>query len=444
MTLVKDLPLTPRHFRLMAVSSMEQLIGAGISTLAGVIIPMLKLLHPGEMSSLTQGLMGSASLMGIAVGAPLIGRLSDRSGYLFYFRLCPLLITAGALLGWLCDAVVPAILGLFVMGLGVGGGYSLDTDYLSELMPERWRLTMVGMGKAMPAPGFFMVAGLCWLLLERIPEATMWRWLMLIVAALGALTFVMRLRWWGSPKWLVVHGEGERARRAARRFFGADVEVADAPVQTAARTPFAEMFRGENLKKVIFTGIPWACEGVGVYGVGVFLPILLMSLGIDRSHAEGMDAVVNSVRLTTLINFFIIAGFVIGLFLVRRVWHPRMLAVGFWVSAASLAVLAAAYICGLPAWVSVAAFVVFEMALNAGPHIVTFVLPAEIYPVESLGTGTGIASMLGKVGAILGVLLLPVILHAGGVIAVLLSVTGTLVVGAVVASWLGRQVLPEK
>lgn len=77
--------------------------------------------------------------------------------------------------------------------------------------------------------------------------------------------------------------------------------------------------------------------------------------------------------------------------------------------------LLAAYCLHLPLWVSVAGFVIFEVFLNAGPHLVTFILPSQVFPVEVRSTGTGIAAMLGKVGAVLGVFFMPMLLKWGGI-----------------------------
>lgn len=189
--------------------------------------------------------------------------------------------------------------------------------------------------------------------------------------------------------------------------------------------------------------MPWACEGVGVYGVGVFLPLLVMALGIDTSHATGMAKVLNSVELTTVINFFIVPGFVLGLLLVRRRDHVWMLTWGFVVAGAGLALLLAAYLLHWPVWVSIAAFVVFEVFLNAGPHLVTFIIPAQVYSVEERAAGSGIASMVGKIGAILGVFFMPVLLKAGGITLVLIVCIAVMFAGAGIAAWYGPKVMPS-
>ena len=74
----------------------------------------------------------------------------------------------------------------------------------------------------------------------------------------------------------------------------------------------------------------------------------------------------------------------------------------------------------------------FELFLNMGPHLVTFVLPPKVYPVATRGFGTGIAASLGKVGAVLGVFFIPVLLDIGGTSLVLIVSAVVMTVGALV------------
>lgn len=443
---ISTMPLRRRHFGVLIVGCMEQIIGAGLSCLVGIIIPMMLLLPSFHgLSSFMQGVMGAAGLLGIAIGSPVIGHLSDRNGYLFYYRLTPLIITAASLLIYFFPHIFVLLPGLFLIGIGVGGGYALDTDYISELMPDRWRLFMVGVAKSTSAIGFVLLAGLCWWILSSGLSAEHWNSLFLILSALGVLTFIIRIPCRNSPRWLMEQGRTAEAERAVKYFLGKDVVITPQPkpATSGASASWGDMFRGGNLAKVIFSGIPWACEGVAVYGVGVFLPILVMALGIDPSHATGMAKVVNSVELTTVINSFIIIGFAIGLLLMRRMWHVSMLTVGFVLSAAGLTLLLFAYVTHLPVWVSVVAFLTFEFGLNAGPHLITFVIPSQIYSVEDLGAGTGIAAMFGKLGAVAGVFIIPMVLHYGGVKMVLAVCIAIMLLGAFISQVYGRKVLPR-
>lgn len=441
---VAKLPFGRRHVYYLAVSSMEQLIGSAVAAVVGVMVPMIVLVGLPHLSSFMQGISAAVSLVGIAVGSMVIGRLSDRQGYLFYFRLCPALIMAGAVIElFAADSLALFLTGMFLAGLGVGGGYSLDSDYISELMPQSRRFICVGIAKSTSAIGFIFGAVGCYFIIKLTGDADAWIYLMLIVGVLGLVTFLMRLRWWESPAWLMAHGMPDKAIAAARHFFGDGVTVLPVEKKTVANASWSSLFSRENMPRVILSGIPWACEGVGVYGIGVFLPMLVSALGLMPADAHGLHRIELSVEITAWINFFILPGFILGLCYLRRMWHITMLTSGFYVCALGLLVLLLAHLLGWPMWVSIVGFFIFEIFLNAGPHLVTYVIPSQIYPVAIRGAGVGIASMLGKVGAIIGVIIMPVMLHLGGIVLVLAVSIAVMILGAVVSTVYGPRALPN-
>lgn len=434
-TAIQDLPLRGRHWYIVLVASMEQIIGAALSTLVGIVIPLLNMIVRPELPSFVQGCMAAMGLIGIAIGSAVIGSLSDRQGYARWFRICPALAVAGSGIATIAPNAATICAGLFTAGFGVGGGYILDSNYISELMPAKWRSFMVGVAKSSSAIGFVLPAALAVLILRAEPSAAMWRPMVWIIGALAAVTLLMRLRWADSPAWLASKGRQGDALKAARYFFGPGV----APGQNAntgaavKQNGLRALFKGRNLLRVIYSGIPWACEGLGVYGIGVFLPILIMAMGMDATHATGIAKIINSVELTAAINFCILPGFLIGLAVVNRINHATMMWAGFVGSAAGMAVLLLAYANGWPTWVSVAAFMAFEIMLNAGPHLVTYIIPVSIYPVADRGAGSGMASFLGKLGAIAGVFLVPVLLKAGGIELVLTVTVAVMLLGALIS-----------
>ncbi len=436
---VSQLPFRPKDIWIVLVSSMEQIIGTALTTVVGVMIPMMQLLRPesAQLSSVMQGLIGAIGLVGIGVGSMVIGKLSDAKGYLGWFRLCPLLIIAGSV--WCLLYHTPGMLlcGLFVIGLGVGGGYSLDSAYISELMPAKWRGTMVGVAKASCAIGFIAAALISLWILKVRPYPFMWRSLILIIAGFGVLTLLMRIRWYQAPGWLASKGRMDEATKAAQKFLGNQAEAEAPQTNDVVQAGWGAMFEGKNLLRVIFSGIPWACEGLGVYGFGVFLPVMVMALGIQSPDITGMPKIIDSVEVTAVVNCFILPGFILGLLLVRRVNHVRMLTWGFIFSAVGLGLLLWAYLAHLPVWVTIVGFLIFEVALNAGPHLVTYIIPAAIYPVADRGAGTGIAAMLGKVGAVAGVMVMPILLEAGGMSLVLIVSIAVMVAGAVIGQLFG-------
>ncbi|MDD3037564.1 MFS transporter [Bacteroides sp.] len=460
------------HFRVLIIASMGQIIGAGLATLVGIILPMIQMLRHPELTSLQQGLIGCTSLIGITIGSLIFGRLSDKYGYLFFFRLCPLIVLGASLLAYFTSDLLWLVVGLFLMGLGIGGGYSLDSDYISEIMPKRWRLFMVGVAKASSSLGNILVALICFFLLKDWQNPELWNRLLLIIAVFALFMILTRIRFAQSPGWLMAHGRPADAESAVRYFLGKDVEViekgqtegkeihhhigSDLEVGEIRNRPkkkdvpkvsWGNLFHGKNLKRVIFSGIPWACEGLGVYGIGVFLPILVMALGLESSSssvaANGIHRITNSLEITTWINFFILPGFALGLFLVNRWYHVRIQVWGFILCAIGLIVLLVAYKYHMPIWIAIAGFMMFELFLNAGPHLMTFIIPSQIYPVTDRGEGAGLAAAIGKVGAVLGVLFIPMLLSWGGAELVLLVSIVVQVIGAVVTGVFGKEVLPD-
>lgn len=485
---METMPLRRGHWWVLTVASMGQILGAGLATLVGIILPMIQLTRHPELTSWQQGLIGCTSLVGITVGSLVFGRLSDKYGYLFFFRFCPLLVLGASLLGYFRPELPWLVTSLFLMGLGIGGGYSLDSDYISEIMPRRWQLFMVGVAKAASSIGNILMALVCFFLLKDWDAPALWNRLLLTVAVFALMMVLLRIRFAQSPGWLMSHGRAAEAEAAVRFFLGPDVEVigsdpnAGTEVQLPAggkirhhigadievgeirnrsrsrrqkldgqrpevqKVSMADLFRGMNLKRVIFSGIPWACEGLGVYGIGVFLPILVMALGLESGGgaADGLQRIAHSIEITLWINCFILPGFVLGLFLVNRWYHVRIQVWGFLLCAAGLLLLLVSYKYHLPVWTAIAGFMIFELFLNAGPHLMTFILPSQIYPVADRGEGAGLAAAIGKVGAVLGVLFIPMLLARGGAELVLWVSVAVLLTGALVTAVFGREVLPKK
>ncbi|MDE5850227.1 MAG: MFS transporter [Muribaculaceae bacterium] len=433
------MPLGPRQIFIMIAASLGQFIGQGLATLVGIVIPLIQLVAHPELSSGIQGLMGCISLIGIMLGTVVFGRLSDRYGYLFLFRLCPLIILATSLTCVFIHAVPVLLVCLFLMGFAIGGEYSLDPDYISELMPAKWRTFMVGLAKALASAGSAVVAIICYLMITKSKDPAIWPDLFYITGGIAAIMFITRLWFAQSPQWLMSHGHAAEAQKAVEKFLGPDVRMISDVAATTSSKPQAKpesmgAFIKEHLRKIILTGVPWACEGLGVYGIGIFLPVLIMSFKIDSlpASAPQIEHITHSVGLTFVLTLVMMVGFGLGLYLLKKENHVKMQIIGFWGSAIGLGLLMAAYLCHWPSWVAIAGFVIFELFLNAGPHLITFILPSQVYAIENRGTGTGIAAGIGKAGAVAGAFIIPVLLKSGGPTTVMIVSIAVMVAGALI------------
>lgn len=440
------MPLRWGHLRVVITASLGQLTGAGLSTLIGVVLPLMQVAAGSHLTSLEQGALASMSLVGIIVGSVVIGALSDRHGYLLYFRLSPAIILLGAVMAMLLHSTAGLALSLFVMGFGVGGGYSLDSDYISEIMPRRWRLFMVGVAKASSAVGNIIVAFACAYIISQHMDSTHWRGLFFLIAIMAVIMLLSSVRFAQSPGFLMAHGRIEEAERAVRYFLGSDVAMGELSARADTPLPSSSdesLLRRENIPKIIFSGLPWACEGFAVYGVGVFLPVLLMAMGLGRGASGGIEHIASSVTLSGYVNIFVAIGFALGLAFIRHNRPVRQQTWGFVLAAAGLATILAGYLLHLGHWIILAGFAIFEIFLNAGPHLMTFVIPQQIYPISDRGAGSGVAAASGKVGAAIGVFLMPLLMRWGGLTLTLAVVLALQLLGAAVTSLFGAKVMPS-
>lgn len=441
------MPLRRGHIMILVIASAGQFFGGVLAILVGVVAPLIAITHHPGLSSWLQGFIFASGLIGIMFGSLFFGRMSDKYGYLFFFRLCPVLIVAASLWIYFSHSIVVLTICLLVIGFAIGGAYALDPSYVSEIMPKKWRRTMLGISKATSGLGNILMIGVAWYVLKTSSDPTVWNKLFLFLTLFAAATFLARLWFVESPEWLALHGKVQEAEKNVRHFLGQDVYIGELAnkkdtvvrPQSSAKDIFA---RG-NLKRIVLSGIPWGCEGMGVYGIGIFTPILLLTLGLIPEGESAFPRVVESLRFTLYINLFVMLGFILGLTVVRRYSLLRTQTVGFFICAAGLLVTLLGYVNHAPAWVTLGGFLLFELALNAGPHLTTFELPSRIYSLEERAGGEGIASALGKLGAIIATFIIPPLLSLGGGKLVLSVAISVLVLGGIITLIVGPLVFRQ-
>jgi len=184
-------------------------------TLAGSVSGALKESPDLHMNNFDIGLAGGVYIAGAVLGALLFGWLTDRLGRrkLFFITLW-LYVGATAATAFSFN-LESFLLFRFLTGMGIGGEYTAINSTIQEFTPARYRgwvdLTINGtfwLGAALGAGGAIVLLDP-----QHVGGDLGWRLCFGIGAVLGLVILVMRLWLPESPRWLLIHGRPNEARR---------------------------------------------------------------------------------------------------------------------------------------------------------------------------------------------------------------------------------------
>lgn len=167
------------------------------------------------MGSTEVGITAAVYLVGQVAGALFFGRLTDLLGRKRLFVLTLLIYLVGSGLAGLSPNVWFLWVFRFVAGVGIGGEYSAINSAIDELIPGKYRgrvdLAINGTYWAGATIGAF--ASFIFLDTDRFAENVGWRIAFFIGPVLGLAIIYLRRHIPESPRWLVTHGQAERAEQ---------------------------------------------------------------------------------------------------------------------------------------------------------------------------------------------------------------------------------------
>ncbi|MES2028448.1 MAG: MFS transporter [Pseudomonadota bacterium] len=210
------------HTRVVLALGITWILDGLEVTLAGALSGALKEDPALKFSNFDVGFANSAYLAGAVIGALGFGWLTDRIGRkkLFFITLALYLTaTAATALSW---NLASYALFRFLTGAGIGGEYTAINSTIQELVPARYRgwtdLVINGsfwLGAAMGA-----VCAIVLLDPAVISQSYGWRLAYFTGAVLGLIVLFMRMWIPESPRWLMIHGQPQRAEEIV-----ADIET---------------------------------------------------------------------------------------------------------------------------------------------------------------------------------------------------------------------------
>lgn len=333
----------------------------------------------------------SASLVGIAIGAPVLGYLADRIGRKKVLILSTVMFALFTLAATQATGVGSFLILRVIAGLGLGGVMPVSVALNAEYAPRRLRATMValmfsGLGVGVALPG--LVAA--WL----VPHYG-WRVIFLIgglfpLIVAACLVFVLP----ESAKYLVLHG-GHRNRLvgivqkiAPQLTIPSSAKFVLREEGTHAKPSLAALFAGDLAVKTPLLWILFMTVGMVLYFIQTWTPTLLGTIGVAPSRAA---------LATSLYQFGSIAGtLALGLPVDRFGARPLTLALALSVPAVACLGLASV---SEPALM---ALLFFCGALILGGQNALNALAGLIYPSFIRANGVGMCFAIVRVGSIFG------------------------------------------
>src|SRR3990167_30110 len=344
-----------------------------------------------KLSPLWLGLTQAAAPIGAAVGAILIGYITDRMGRKTMLAFNFILFVIAALLSALAWDVYSLCIFRFLVGFGVGADYPICAAYLSEMAPNHSR------GKLMASAMFInclaspMGIAVSYFIFSCYPHLNAWRLMFAFGALPAVFALFIRSKLPESFVW-----------KANQRLISAN------PKNKNALAIYRVLFSARYFKATIALCLSWGLMDISYYSVGLFTPDILtaMHLGSSGNFITDTKMIVEN---TLFLNSFVALGAFLAIFIIDKVQRVGLQKMGFLGAFVGLFIISAStYLKITPIYpIIFSGFLMYNLFINMGPGTTTYLLPAEIYPSFIRGTGHGLASGVAKLGAFIGTILLP-------------------------------------
>lgn len=172
-------PMTQMQWRIWLLASAGKFFEGMVVFMTGVALPLMAV--DFQLSSLEKGYVGASTLIGILVGASLLGGLSDRFGRkkLFIAEMLLLVLFLSALV--VSSSLTILLLCMFGVGLALGCDYPTAHLMLSESIPSKNRGKLVLSAFGFQAVGAIAGMSVGIAILSFDSSAYAWRWMYAIV-----------------------------------------------------------------------------------------------------------------------------------------------------------------------------------------------------------------------------------------------------------------------
>jgi MFS transporter, putative metabolite:H+ symporter len=309
------------------------------------------------------GWIGSVNSIGMAVGALIFGLLADRIGRKNVFIITLLLFSVGSGLSAFATTLTVFLILRFFIGAGLGGELPVASTLVSESVPAKERGKVVVLLESFWAGGWLLAALISYFVIPKYGWETA-----LILGAIPAF-YALYLRWNlpDSPRFMSVKKEGT--------VLGNIIKV----------------WSSAYARQTTMLWILWFCVVFSYYGMFLWLPSVMIMKGFS---------LIKSFEYVLIMTLAQLPGYFSAAWLIERMGRKFVLVTYLMGTALS------AYFFGNAE--SSALLITFGILLsffNLGAWGALYAYTPEQYPTAIRSTGAGMAASFGRIGGILGPLL---------------------------------------
>ncbi|PET16457.1 MFS transporter [Bacillus thuringiensis] len=359
---------------------------------------MVALQKDWGLTSQEMGWIGSINSIGMAVGALIFGILSDKIGRKSVFIITLLLFSIGSGLTALTTTLAMFLVLRFVIGMGLGGELPVASTLVSESVEAHERGKIVVLLESFWAGGWLIAALISYFVIPKYG----WE-IAMVLSAVPAL-YALYLRW-NLPDSL-------RFQKVEKR--------------PSVIENIKSVWSGEYRKATIMLWILWFCVVFSYYGMFLWLPSVMVLKGFS---------LIKSFQYVLIMTLAQLPGYFTAAWFIERLGRKFVLVTYLIGTACS------AYLFGVAD--SLTVLIVAGMLLsffNLGAWGALYAYTPEQYPTVIRGTGAGMAAAFGRIGGILGPLLVGYLVASEASLSLIFTIfCGSILIGVFAVVILGQE-----
>jgi len=270
-----DAKISPLHVKVVALIAAGYFFDVIDLIVLGSLIP--DMIQSKFATGAEAGLVGSATVFGMFIGAAGQGEFSDRWGRKTVYQFNLLLFGVFTILGALAPSVFWLMVCRFIAGLGLGGEQPLAFAYAGEYSPKAIRGRILAIVHFIGGACVWPIASLFTLFFR---DSIGWRGVWVVIGIGALIVWVFRFALPESPRYLATHGRGKEALDVLTRLgiAGPKEQLTTSAASDSKSDPFGIVFK--MFPKRVIAGMICFSAFFGVaIGLGTWLPNIMTAKG---------------------------------------------------------------------------------------------------------------------------------------------------------------------